>query len=181
MSHYETWPRGGASAGEPAQGSSERSTELARKAVRARGLTDPLGAKGFRDTSKRIRRESRARRIISFGSVAIFVASFGLISLRGASNDVPVDAAGGSDTGATGESPAGSSGAALLQPIRSSSAAPAMATSTPTPTATAARARSSSRSSLKPTATATATETPADTPAPTDTPRSSHVRSHSTG
>jgi hypothetical protein len=40
----------------------DREQELLRKAVRARSLVDPLGAMGFRQTSHRVRRESRIRR-----------------------------------------------------------------------------------------------------------------------
>lgn len=54
-------------------------TRLARKAVRARGLTDPLGAKGFRRASERIEREARARRLAFVAALASFAGVFGLI------------------------------------------------------------------------------------------------------
>jgi hypothetical protein len=52
---------------------------LARKAVKARSLTDPLGAKGFRRTSERIDRESRARRLTFVAALASFAGLFGII------------------------------------------------------------------------------------------------------
>lgn len=42
---------------------SERET-IVRKAVRARSLTDPLGAMGFRTHSQRVRKETRLRRLM---------------------------------------------------------------------------------------------------------------------
>jgi hypothetical protein len=53
--------------------------ELAPKAVRVRGLTDPLGAMGFRESRTRISREGRLRRIAVAGSVPTFASSFGFI------------------------------------------------------------------------------------------------------
>lgn len=53
--------------------------ERARKQARARSLTDPLGALGFRDTRTRYRREARARRAIFGGAAASFVVGTALI------------------------------------------------------------------------------------------------------
>lgn len=53
--------------------------ERARKQARARSLTDPLGALGFRDTRSRYRREARARRAIFGGAAASFVVGTALI------------------------------------------------------------------------------------------------------
>lgn len=53
--------------------------ERARKQARARSLTDPLGAMGFRDTRSRYRREARARRAIFGGAAASFVVGTALI------------------------------------------------------------------------------------------------------
>ena len=52
---------------------------LARKAVRARALIDPLGAKGFRRPSERIRKEANARRLAFFAALAAFAGTFGAI------------------------------------------------------------------------------------------------------
>jgi hypothetical protein len=57
----------------------DNAARLARKAVRARGLTDPLGAKGFRRASERIEREARARRLAFVTALASFAGVFGLI------------------------------------------------------------------------------------------------------
>lgn len=58
--------------------------ERARKVARARSLVDPLGAKGFRRTSARIERETRARRGVVAIAVTVFLACFGLIVAQGA-------------------------------------------------------------------------------------------------
>jgi hypothetical protein len=58
-----------------------RREELARKTARIYGLRDPLGAKGFRVTSPRIERESRARRGVFLAVFACFIASLGLVTL----------------------------------------------------------------------------------------------------
>jgi hypothetical protein len=52
---------------------------LARKAVQARALVDPLGAKGFRRPAERIERERRARRLTVAAALAAFAAFFGTI------------------------------------------------------------------------------------------------------
>ena len=54
-------------------------SELAHKAVRARSLIDPLGAKGFRKPSDRIRREANARRLAFVMAMATFAGTFGAI------------------------------------------------------------------------------------------------------
>ena len=54
--------------------------ERARKAVRARALTDPLGAKGQRDSRRRIAREGRARRLATIGAAVSFAGSLGFIT-----------------------------------------------------------------------------------------------------
>lgn len=48
---------------------------LARKAVIARELTDPLGRRGFRRTGERLEREARARRAIFVGALGSFAAA----------------------------------------------------------------------------------------------------------
>jgi Tfp pilus assembly major pilin PilA len=53
--------------------------ERARKQARVRGMTDPLGSMGFRDTSQRYRREARARRGVFGGAAASFVIGTALI------------------------------------------------------------------------------------------------------
>jgi hypothetical protein len=50
-----------------------------QKAVRALQLTDPLGAKGFRRASERVRSERRARRALFIGVVATFLVILGTI------------------------------------------------------------------------------------------------------
>lgn len=62
----------------PESGSAE---ERARKAVRARRLTDPLGAMGQRHPGQRLEREARARRATFAGSLAVFAVAFGLVSM----------------------------------------------------------------------------------------------------
>jgi hypothetical protein len=57
----------------------ERDVARARKVARARALTDPLGAKGFRQTRLRVEGEGRLRRRAFVGSLATFVACFGII------------------------------------------------------------------------------------------------------
>jgi hypothetical protein len=51
----------------------------AQQAVRIHGMSDPLGAKGFRQSRGRIEREGRARRLAAIGAIASFVASLILI------------------------------------------------------------------------------------------------------
>jgi len=53
--------------------------ERARKQARVRGMTDPLGSMGFRDTPRRYRREARARRSVFGGAAASFVVGTALI------------------------------------------------------------------------------------------------------
>lgn len=53
--------------------------ERARKQARVRGMTDPLGSMGFRDTAQRYRREARARRGVFGGAAASFVIGTALI------------------------------------------------------------------------------------------------------
>jgi hypothetical protein len=60
---------------------------LARKAVRARNLVDPLGARGLRRASERIEREAGARRLIFVASLASFTGLFGLLAYT--APDVP--------------------------------------------------------------------------------------------
>jgi hypothetical protein len=193
MTHYETWP--GKTADPPDRhrtartGETDRNAELARKAVRARALTDPLGAKGFRDTSGRMKREGSARRVVAVGAAASFVASFGFIALSAShsssaslSSDVAqVDAA----SLAQSLTPV-----ALLQPINANSTSTPPATATDSKSTTAAVASTTKRST-KSTALKTATKTPTPSPiataTPTDTPTTvaipstSHVRSQSSG
>lgn len=64
-----TWPQPRAST----------NAQRAAKAVRVHTLTDPLGAKGFRATGKRVRDEASARRKVLLASVATFAASLGVI------------------------------------------------------------------------------------------------------
>lgn len=53
--------------------------ELLRKAVRARSLTDPLGAMGFRTPSKSARIEARIRRIFFALTMLGFVGVLGAV------------------------------------------------------------------------------------------------------
>lgn len=50
-----------------------------RKAVRARSLTDPLGAMGFRTQSQRARREARVRRVIFALTTMGFAGILGVV------------------------------------------------------------------------------------------------------
>ena len=62
------------------------------KAVRARALTDPLGAKGLRRTRQRVERETRARRAVFTVVIAAFVACFGFIATsRGGARNAAAD------------------------------------------------------------------------------------------
>lgn len=63
--------------------------ERGAKAARVRTLTDPLGARGFRATGKRIRTETSARRKVFLASVATFATSFGVVV---ATNHLPTTA-----------------------------------------------------------------------------------------
>jgi len=56
-----------------------RPSEIERKAVRVRQMTDPLGAWGFRRPSARIRRETGIRRIVIGTLVAIYFAIVGAL------------------------------------------------------------------------------------------------------
>lgn len=116
-----------------------RADELAIKAARARGLTDPLGAKGFRQTRQRIERETSIRRRVFAASLAIFAACFGLIlhssqngsttgtaAASAAANSSVSGAAPPSSTDPTSTANTGSQGAAVI---------PGQATKTPTATA----------------------------------------------
>jgi hypothetical protein len=59
-------------------------------AVRARGLRDPLGAKGHRrDTGMRVKREARARRGLAFAALASFLACFGIVSSSASGSQAP--------------------------------------------------------------------------------------------
>lgn len=53
--------------------------ERARKQARVRGMTDPLGSMGFRETPQRYQREARARRRVFGGAAASFVIGTALI------------------------------------------------------------------------------------------------------
>lgn len=53
--------------------------ELFRKAVRVRGLTDPLGAMGFRTQSQRARKEKRIRRFLFTLTALGFAGIFGTV------------------------------------------------------------------------------------------------------
>lgn len=53
--------------------------DLFRKAVRARRLTDPLGAMGFRTQSHRARRERRVRRFLFAITTLGFAGILGLV------------------------------------------------------------------------------------------------------
>ena len=52
---------------------------LERKAILVHGMSDPLGAKGFRQSRERIERAGQARRLAAVGAIATFVASLVLI------------------------------------------------------------------------------------------------------
>jgi hypothetical protein len=56
-----------------------RRHDLVRKAVRVRALRDPLGAMGQRRTGARVGREARARRAVAVGTLASFLAIFGVV------------------------------------------------------------------------------------------------------
>lgn len=64
---------------EPAICAPIESESRALKAARARRLTDPLGAKGFRQSRRRIEREQRARGRTFAASVVTFASCFGLL------------------------------------------------------------------------------------------------------
>lgn len=59
---------------------------LAMRAVRARRLTDPLGAMGFRKTRSRVEREGRARKVAFLASIGVFTGLFGIVALDAPSN-----------------------------------------------------------------------------------------------
>lgn len=93
MGMYDTWPDPSLRMKNPddpetAPGSEPPSREAppdhvaerARKAVRARALTDPLGAKGQRDSRRRLAREGRARRLATLGAAVSFAGSLGFIT-----------------------------------------------------------------------------------------------------
>jgi hypothetical protein len=52
---------------------------LFRKAVRARSLTDPLGAMGFRTQSHRVRKEARIRRVFFALTTVGFAGILGVV------------------------------------------------------------------------------------------------------
>jgi hypothetical protein len=89
---YSTWPRR-----VPAHPNS-----LERKAVLVHGMSDPLGAKGFRQSRERIEREGKARRLAAIGAIATFVASLVLI-VRDGSHSTPIN-----DTSGIQQAPVGS-------------------------------------------------------------------------
>ncbi len=62
---------------------------LARKAVIARELTDPLGRHGFRRTGDRLEREARARRAVFVGALASFAAALAIMPARRAGRRAP--------------------------------------------------------------------------------------------
>jgi hypothetical protein len=59
----------------------EESLRLARKAVIARQLTDPLGRLGFRRTRARVEREAGARRLLFVAALATFTGAFGVFAV----------------------------------------------------------------------------------------------------
>jgi len=64
---------------------------MARRAVRVRALSDPLGTKGFRRTAARLDREQRARQTVFGLTLAAFVAIFWLLAgARHAPDPAPV-------------------------------------------------------------------------------------------
>lgn len=130
--------------------------EAAIRAARARSLTDPLGASGFRQTRQRVRRETSARRRIFAGSVAIFATCFGLILHSNADDGT------GEVSAEVSDSAFGGSAVALLV-IGS--------TETPTPTATATATIAKSAASKLKTASSTASSTPESTETATATPK----------
>lgn len=60
----------------------DREARLARKAVIARQLTDPLGRLGFRHARPRVEREARARRAVFVTALGAFAATFVAITGR---------------------------------------------------------------------------------------------------
>ena len=82
MTEYPSWPKRPASV----------DLYRAQQAVRIHGMTDPLGAKGFRQSRGRIEREGRARRLAAIGAIASFVASLVLI-VRDAPQSTPTSGA----------------------------------------------------------------------------------------
>ncbi len=134
-------------------------SETALRAVRARALTDPLGAKGFRQTRRRVRRETSARRRVFASSLAVFATCFGFIlhsNSDGGTNDVSAEV--------TGSTLGGSASALLIIDP----------TETPTPSQTGTASDAKAAVTRVKTATATATSTPEPsetaTPKPTRTP-----------
>lgn len=77
----------------------------ARKAIRVRALTDPLGAKGHRRTTDRVERECRARQLAFGGVLAAFGAFLGFASTSHVTGENPnpgyVDASAATIQGAT--------------------------------------------------------------------------------
>lgn len=155
--------------------------ERARKAVRVRALTDPLGAMGFRDSRARIAREGRARRLAAAGAAVTFVGSFGFIvwssHASGAANVAQADASV-SGAGAI---------AAAVEPT--STPAPSFARSGHPAALMIVDQASDGSGGIAPSATTTntptpeptATDTPTAEPSLITTPKQSHVRSHSSG
>lgn len=68
----------------------ERHDSRARKTVQARRLTDPLGALGQRRQGDRIEHEARLRRGMFAGSLAVFAASFAIVTATGVPGHDPV-------------------------------------------------------------------------------------------
>jgi hypothetical protein len=60
---------------------------LARKAIIARQLTDPLGRLGFRRTRDRLEREAGARRLLFVTALAAFAGTFGAIAFNAGTSD----------------------------------------------------------------------------------------------
>jgi hypothetical protein len=82
MTEYPSWPKRRPSV----------DSYRAQQAVRIHGMSDPLGAKGFRQSRDRIEREGRARRLAAIGAIASFVASLILI-VRDAPQSTPTSGA----------------------------------------------------------------------------------------
>jgi hypothetical protein len=58
----------------------EKQESLARKRLRIRQMTDPLGVMGFRHPRARREREGRARRFTFVAAIAAFFGTFGAIA-----------------------------------------------------------------------------------------------------
>lgn len=73
---------------------------LAMKAIRARRMTDPLGAMGFRQTRSRIGRETKARKVAFLATLGLFTGLFGIVAMESQA-----------DSASAGSTPASISGA----------------------------------------------------------------------